>query len=122
MIADYPLGLPSDPLIQGYQESYVSNVEESETDSGKPRRMKRFTKPPRQRLNVTVPMTRDQVDTFETFFFETLDDGLLPFTFSHPRRVTPLTFYFRRDANPNPRPDRNGVNWLVTYELEFDRG
>ena len=122
MVEAYPEALPADPLINGYRESWVSNFFESATDSGKPRRMKRYTKPPRQTLNVTVPMTRAEVAIFETWFWETLEGGLLPFSFVHPRRNTLLTFWFRKDTNPDPKPVKNGANWDVTYELEFERG
>jgi hypothetical protein len=120
MVAPYPASLPSDPLIDAYRETWVSNIGESQTDSGRPRRFKKYTKPPRQKLTLAMPMKRGEVAIFETWFRETLDDGILPFSLLHPRLLQPVTFWFRADAAPNPAPEKNGQNWRVMYELEFE--
>ncbi|MEX2642888.1 MAG: hypothetical protein WD270_05515 [Acetobacterales bacterium] len=116
----WPASLPQDALANGYREQLSPNVVQSDTDSGRPKRRPRFTKPPRKPIRIPMEMTRAQVATFEEFFETTLNDGVKPFDFTHPRLLTTATFYFNADRGPDIQPLGNGQRWTVNLDLEID--
>ena len=113
IVYSWPVGLPTDPIKQGYNDTHAPNQIRSPTDFGPSKKRRRSTWTPRE-LTITLPMTRAQVVLFEDFWLSTLAHGSHNFTFPHPRTGATLTWEMLNE--PNPRPDI-GQDWLVTLEL-----
>ncbi|HEY9081346.1 hypothetical protein [Magnetovibrio sp.] len=120
MVEAWPLDLPLDPLIAGYDEVIPSNIKEKQTSSGVPLRFRKYTRPPRFPLSITLPFTRAQVATFLTFYEVTLVDGINPFTFTHPRTGTAITCYFRAEQDLHFKPQPGAKEWHLPVQLEIE--
>lgn len=88
----WPVGLPQD-VLKGYRRGGAINaVIASPVSLGKPKTRPRYTSAPR-RLDVTVMLdSRAEVATWETFWFETIAYGALPFDWVDPLDESTVTF------------------------------
>lgn len=82
--ASWPASLPDGPLVDGYAEQAPNLLLRQEVDQGAARVRRKCAARPWQ-LTVTFRLTRTQVEALETFAYETLQGGALPFTHSRPR-------------------------------------
>jgi hypothetical protein len=76
---------------------------------------RRFTAAPRP-LWVMLRMTSAQVELFEAFVREDLQDGALPFGWVHPRTQEPAML--RLTAPYVLAPQGRGLRWRVLLQLE----
>lgn len=66
-------------------------------------------------------LTQAQLVTFWTFFNDTLEQGALPFDWTHPRTAAVATFRFIDPPGETPLAPRNAAHtekWRVTFRLE----
>jgi hypothetical protein len=80
-MATWPASLPEKPLNASLKITSESNVEQFETDYGKPARRKVFTAA-RKNYEAQMIMTDDQVALLDSFFHDDCDDGATSFMMS----------------------------------------
>lgn len=93
----WPTLLPAFVIESGYQETLEDQTIETSMDTGPAKIRRRFTTAVR-RFQVTVQMTPEEADIFETFYLDTLAGGSLPFDWVHPRTRVAKSFRFRKPA------------------------
>lgn len=122
-IATWPADLPIDPLIKGYEETLGASWGEFSAQSGAVVRYATTTDAPARDLRVSIPMTRAQVAVLETFIGVTLHNGILPFSFRHPRLGTDVKAYMAKDGGGEGQGRSGritpiaGDEWLVHLQL-----
>jgi hypothetical protein len=97
MTAVYPTTLPQFVLEQGYAEKFQSQTVESGMDTGPMKSRRRFSRAIRE-FSITLELTPQQRETFETFWLTTLRGGALPFEWVHPLTRVATTFRFKNPA------------------------
>jgi hypothetical protein len=90
--ATWPAGLPQD-VLRGFRRGVTANaVISSPVELGPPKTRPRYSVRGPQPITVAVMLdSREQVATWETFFFETLAHGALPFDWVDPLDGTATT-------------------------------
>ena len=111
----WPASLPQKVMIAGYQEQMPQDIVESVNDQGPTNKRPRSTAAVRD-LSVQISCDDAQFETFETFFLETLAQGVLPFDWVHPRTQQDTTFRISGQPRAVPRP--NGVGYRIAFSLE----
>lgn len=112
-MAVWPSTLPK-PNPDGYQEVMPSNTIRSEMDVGPAKVRKRATSATtKYRLNFEMDNT--DVNTLETFFTTTINDGVDTFTMDDPRNGTSETF---RIVSPPETVALTGVWFRVSVNME----
>lgn len=86
----WPSTLPS-PSPGGYQEILPDNTIRTEMEVGPPKVRKRATSAPTQ-YSLSFEMDNTDVNTLETFYRTTINEGADPFTMDDPRNGTSETF------------------------------
>jgi hypothetical protein len=114
-MATWPLTLPQAPLAEGYQESPGETVIRTPMDVGPPKQRRANTAGVKQ-WTVTWELEASQVETFQTFFEETLEGGALSFELPHPR-IDGSAVTVRFVKPPTWRPV-SGDAWQVQAVLE----
>lgn len=89
----WPSSLPVNPIADAYDEVQLSPVTRTKTEVGPGKQRRRFTAT-FKRFSVAFLLDRDQVDTFETFWADTLSHGALRFDLRHPRLDKTIEFRF----------------------------
>jgi hypothetical protein len=113
-MANWPLTLPQAPIAEGYQESPGETLIRAPMDVGPPKQRRGYTAGVPQ-LMLTWELEGSEVDTFETFFEETLEGGALSFELPHPRLGGSITVRFVKP--PAWRPVA-GIGWQVQTIVE----
>jgi len=111
------VGLPTDPLSQGYDEGFGDNLVRTQMELGPPKKRPRSTAAV-QPLTVTFDLTRAQVATLEAFYQATLGQGSLNFTWTHPRTAAAIEVGFRSPPRIRPASNSHGEAWDATCEFE----
>lgn len=104
----WPATLPQHVLEQGYSEKLEDQTIETQVDAGIAKIRRRYTSA-NQLFQVTIQMTNAQAQTFETFYRDTLQGGVLSFDWVHPRYRTAASFRFRR---PPPQYQSVGSEYV----------
>lgn len=115
MVAAWPSNLPQFSLREGYEEGFGAAVVRSATDTGIPKRRRRFTAVP-STLTEVIEVTSAELDIFITFYETTLAFGALSFTKDHPRTGVSETFSFRED--PPPAVPAGATTFIVILPLD----
>ena len=89
----WPAALPDD-VLAGYSEGTGGAVLRSSMDAGPAKVRRRFTAVARP-IDVTIELTRAEVQVFLDWFDGTLAAGALDFDWVHPRTRTAAEFRFR---------------------------
>lgn len=116
-MATWPASLPEYVLENGFSETMPEQAIESQTDGGPAKIRRRFTTNFRP-LKFTIRVEPELVETFETFYFETLEGGTLPFSWVHPRTRAACNMRFRRPA-PTIRPIGTGEAVDISMSVEI---
>lgn len=67
--------------------------------------------------SVVFRFSATQYATFDTFFYSTLGNGVLPFTMANPITSTTDRFRFDPEQRPPFQPSWRTPNWMVTCHL-----
>ena len=113
----WPGGLPTKPLVDGYEEAAPQDHYRSSID-GLPMVQRQKTRATVRPLNISMDMTNAQVNTFQSFFRTDLGYGAIPFDFTHPR--TGATVSLRCVGGQPPRLSAIGYDlyrYIVTAEV-----
>lgn len=111
----WPVSLPQDPLIDGYDERAPDVLARTEMDAGPDKVRRRFTAGVRP-MRLTVALTRTQVQTLDDFHVTTLQGGALPFDWTHPRTLATVAFRFTEPPSYKPQSQ---TDWLAALALEI---
>ena len=111
----WPPELPTDVLVEGYDEAFPDPLIRTKTESGVAKVRRRFTAIA-QPLTVQFDMTRAQVDIFESFLEDTLKGGALPFDWTHPRKLIAVQARIIPPVKPKPL---SGKAWVVPVQMEI---
>ena len=114
MAQTWPVGVPTDVLINGYNESPPDNVLRSPMDVGPDKIRQRSTSAPRPMTWVIV-MTTSELATFDSWFTGTLSYGALTFNFTLPR--TSVSDEVRFTSQPDYQK-MGGDYWSVVMPIE----
>jgi len=116
MAATWPATLPQHPRRNGFSRSPRPNIVAFGTEVGKGKRRRRSTA--RSQLwTLQFIMTADQVEDFEAFFNDDLEDGALEFEWVYPMTGATWRFTFDTDQPWSIAP-LSGVESLVSLSLE----
>lgn len=91
----WPGDLPQLPLY-GAKERLPQNTIRSQTDAGIDKVRRRFTSAVKGWSGMLI-MTLDQMDLFEDFYRDTLQDGALSFQYFHSRTNELITVRFKEE-------------------------
>lgn len=114
MAESWPETLPGDVLVAGYSESLPNAVLRTEMDAG-PAKVRRRSTAAARPLRATMALTRTQAAALDTFFTTTLSMGSLPFTLTHPRTLSQVSFRF---VSPPVLVPVSGAEWSAELDLE----
>jgi len=93
----WPLTLPQRVLVDGYSEKPPNNILRSQPQKG-PAILRKYTSGGVRPFTANVMLQGWQLHILDDFFMETLDGGLWPFWFPHPREgETTLTTLIGED-------------------------
>lgn len=115
MVDAWPAGLPQYLQQSGASLGAGDGLLESQPDIGPPITRRRTTAVVRP-LRGSVLCTDAQITTFETFFYTTIMNGSLPFSFPDPRTGTTLLVKFTKGSPPSYSP-QGGNNYLLSLDL-----
>lgn len=116
-LATWPVGLPVDPLTEGYDESFADVVLRTAMEAGPPKKRPRSSAAVKP-LTVKFDLTRAQVAILEDFHWITLGRGALNFEFMHPRKQVTVEVGFMRAPKTSPVRSSHGARWDAVCELE----
>lgn len=95
----WPVGVPSEFEISGYQEPFTDSSIKSSMDAGPPKRRRRFSAMTRE-MSGNIIMTGSEVTDLETFYYDTIKQ-VGEFTFLHPRKGTTINVVFNGAPSVN---------------------
>lgn len=98
-MVDWPVSLPTDVERDTYEEGFANTMIRSNMDTGKAKRRRRYTAAPKP-LKVTKVLTEAQLDTFITFFEDTIAGGATKFNYTHPRTGATVEVAFVKTPDP----------------------
>jgi hypothetical protein len=113
----WPVDLPQDVFVDGYDEKFPNAVLRTDMDAGPPKQRRRFTAAVKP-MTVVVGLTRDQVESLESFFEDTLGMGAISFDWVHPRTQADVTLRFVGGTPPEVKPEPGAARWQATLTLE----
>ena len=111
----WPVTLPQDVLLEGYGEQPPDEIIRTPMETGPAKVRRRSTAGPRP-VSATIDLTRDQVETLDDFYRNTLGGGALSFDWVHARTQAAAKFRFL--SQPVYRPESQ-TSWLATLNLEI---
>lgn len=89
----WPNTLPSSPLLENFREVTPDTTVRTQMDQG-PAKVRQRTTAAVRLLQVVYLLSRDQVETLDEFYLETLQGGTAPFEFIHPRTEASVSCRF----------------------------
>lgn len=112
----WPMSLPRCPLIEGYNESPQDSKLSSMPDQGAAKIRRRFTSTP---TNVTeqYSLTREQINSFISFYENDLEGGVNRFSKYNPTLNTYKIYRFAPGSVY--QFEANGVRYNLTLELQI---
>lgn len=113
-MADWPLTLPTAPLLDRFQETLADTALRTSMEQG-PAKLRQRTTAGVALLDMTYLLTGAQAATLEGFYKTTLAGGTLAFAFLHPRRLESVQARFRKPPRLVPR---GGQHYMASVELE----
>lgn len=121
IVTEYPMWpseLPIQPLLDSYSER-PAKVTASVATQNKSRIVRRVATRGNPRMNVEFSLTYEQVQIFEDFCKETLNECSGVFRFVHPRTRSIVDVSFDPDSDPPYELSPNGSKkyWLVSFTL-----
>lgn len=114
MTAAFPTWINFQPQQNGYGEARESNRAEFKPSVGPPKRRRRATVS-NVVLKVSGWLKSSYWDDLDSFYYDTVEDGTLPFTWTHPRTGQTGTFQFEGDA-PNVARTQ-GKYYLIQFAV-----
>lgn len=121
MAVNWPLTLPQDTLQDGFQYSRQTGLIRTDMDAGYPKTRRRFTATVRT-YNISMVMTKTQLEAFETFYFDSLQMGTVRVNFPDPLSPTQASAEFRwvGDGGTGYTVTQSGdtQDWIVSFTLE----
>ena len=111
----WPSTLPSYVLQQGYGEDLPDQVLRTPMEGGTMKSRRRFSARFDQ-IDIRLIMSAAQVATFETFYFTTLDGGVVVFDWTHPRKQVAATMQIISKVKISPA---DGDNYYVNFKVEI---
>jgi hypothetical protein len=111
----WPSDLPQKLEQTTYSETLPSVTVRTEMDSGAPKVRRRFTAGI-ENIQGTMLLTRDEAETLDTWFNETLQGGAVSFQWKHPRRETEDVEM--RFLEPPSLAARGAINFTASMSLE----
>jgi len=109
----WPAELPNYVLVDGYVEMMPENMILSQPDMGPPKARRRSTAA-MQYIQAKIYVDIDQVETFKTFYRETLYEGALSFDWEHPRTGEDVVMRFTSSPVITPI---SGTNFYIQMQL-----
>lgn len=118
----WPALLPTLPRREGFRIEREDNRKTFKTEIGEPKRSRR-TFVSSFMMSISLDMTDTQVDLFEEFWEDTLQDGVYPFTFTDPRTQETLRYTFETGYNIEDTGsfDDDEPVWRVSFTLRGKR-
>lgn len=114
-LPQWPDGLPSAPLRDGYSESQASAVIRTDMDAG-PARVRRRTSAHVTDITARYLFNDAQMDTFMAFFNQDAGAGAVIFAMPHPRTGETVSARFR--TPPQARALQRGYSFVdVSLEI-----
>lgn len=110
----WPMELPQDVLIEGYDEKFSSQTIRTTMETG-PAKVRRRTSAGVRSLSVSIDLSRDQADLLDAFYHVTLQGGALAFEWRHPRTQSPCVM---RLVDPPSTKPLSGKLWIGKLSLE----
>lgn len=114
MTAAWPSDLP-EFLEGGATETLPNERVESAIANGAPQARRRIRGKTRE-FDATIYCPSENVAAFEHFYRDTLKDGVLPFTWVHPRTRAAGVFKFKGQA-PAYAPRGSGEVVMISFKL-----
>lgn len=96
-IPTWPAMLPVAPLLSSYKED-ARTLTKAVTSGNKSMLIRRVSTRAQTPISVSFNLTKDQVNMFESFFYDVLAGGALRFSFVHPRKGTTIEVSFDPSA------------------------
>ena len=112
-MASWPSSLPQYALADSYQESPRDILVRTPMDAGPEKRRPRYSAKPID-VSFALLMSSAQIDTFETFFEDTLNWGTDSFDWIHQRTLVAVTYEFASRPSYQPISSRF---WRVPLDL-----
>lgn len=113
---NWPSTLPQSPINEGLRYVGQDAVIRTTMEAGPQKRRARYTATGEEVSMQLPPMPLAQTQALDTFYYVTLGQGVLPFTWKHFKRVgTPAVDYIFR--GPPQYQEVGGGNWIAQLEL-----
>jgi hypothetical protein len=114
-VPTWPATLPQEPSETSFKETPPDLIVRSEMDAGPDKVRKRYTAGVRL-FEVEYLFLPDQMTAWESFYENEISDGVLPFTYPHPRKWGTTISVRLRDV-PQYKHEGAGV-FRLTLNLE----
>ncbi len=111
----WPAALPTLPLAEGFRETPANNILRTEMEQG-PAKVRRRSTAGVGKMTLAYLLSTADIQTLENFIQDDLSGGVLPFSFTHPRKGNALTCRFRQLPEYGAT---NGGYFKVAVELEI---
>lgn len=119
--ASWPQSLTRAPRVSSLSEQAPDVVLRTEMDVGQPKARRRFTGDVR-RFDVSLDLTRAELDLFDAFFVDTIEGGALTFDWKHPRTGGDAVCRMLNVPTYRPQGPRTATPaaewWVVTFQME----
>lgn len=113
---DWPVTLPTSPLESAYSSALAPSLVEAKTDTGYPKRHRRFTSSLRTFV-VGYWLEAAQRTILDTFY-ATVKKGEVPFVWTDPRTFISYSVYFDKP----PAYSAEGDGFRVTLQFSTQEG
>lgn len=111
----WPASLPQCPILNAFSERRQRNVVSFVPEVGKPK-MRRRSTAATVVTQCAFRMTTTQLNVFDGFYVDDIDDGSLPFTWAHP--ISKVTKNWIFQAGESPTYERFApARWRVSFTL-----
>ncbi len=113
MATSWPDTLPQQPLVKGFSGTVQDTLIRTSMDAGPEKIRRRFTAAS-EYFTLTWFMTKQQLNTFRSFFKDTIADGSIEFEMNHPITGETVLVRFRGPY----QFVSTGVHWRISAEIE----
>ena len=118
---NWPSDIPQAFIHESFSATPMSGVIQTEMDTGKAKRRRRFTAVT-EVWSGNMVMTSTQLATFKTFFNTTIKLGSLSFNFPNQFNLTQtVEARFNNSSGDTPftiAPDGETLDWSISFSLE----